>query len=1362
MAKAASGGSGSLKVSASSGKASTQSTSNKSQGTTKQTSVYGPQKPTATTSTAKTTSKVSGINANIPFVQLGTDPTKVYQTGDQQRDTAAIYRELYKGNYKAGDFESNRSATYLNSILDGQTRLDASNSDQFHSFLKEAQDFEALHRKEGDTARADYWLAMANTYQDVYKYSGLHYSDNRAQYAALEEEKSDLTTKQTELGSARNNANKSATVGMQSGNFLGEYAQILNDVKNNDARLAEISAEQAALDDDLFDTFATDEEKAVRDRLQNYTYAPTGSWRASANPNILTEEDKAKDQAIYDNFMSGMGLDTRYLNRVDKVNAWVNSTAASIGEGVVGAASIAAKAAFEAGEAEERFNYDAEHGPGAYDALHAGEKEARDQRQLDALKMERGTFSDTNEEIAVRTRVAQGQQAVDAAQAEFDKANEERDKYYESGGALVEDGKMSEYLSGKKAVDDRYREAKQALEKAKGELAQMSGEETSLRYDMAFNGGEQTMAKVDAVVDSLNATAQEETRKALVEASKLEKFVYEGGQTMVQMGFDMATAPMLGGSSLVPMFIRVLGQESAAARRQGATTEQQLRYGLTKAGIELLTEKMFGAFDKIGYGKGFANEMSERLVAMLADGDLGRTVVRTFLAMNEEGLEELISELLGPVAEEILRKGGGKEAWDKLWTPDGVAEMLHSYLLGAALGGLGAVGGIVTGENAEANQQLRRNAASSEIQALNNYNQEYDARMQEYTRWEGMSERDAEARVKQELGEAPTASAGSIAAQKIATIDQFFGALEQLTPENVAEFRDSLPDEVRLTQEEFDAAVKMGLLDKEDAPNYLVRGETAEGEETAPEATGEGVQSRLKKGDVKTEKTDVAGNPVHRMRQLTDRIAKAMGKLGYGFKGNSDQAFQDATGINPDELEANNNAESKSAMQEAGATPTPTGGDAASYNLSNYDQVGLNKLWKDRKLTSGNYAEAMVQRGFWSEQTARSFLSLVRREGDRLGINTTQERKRTLGNYMIGNTNENSTNNGKSSTINTNNDGEVDLNANNRRNDNQVVGSVQEANAGTTETADADGEISRGIGAHISGTGAQKSFQESLKEYEDAGGKAVPRDEWTPLEIEADEFLRGLGITGLTVIDPQGKQMPKNGSSSRTHPGTGVFAVRVNTGDSKADATTFRRTVLHEAIHNKITQARLSGNPAISLKINDEIKASGFISDDAYNHALAAIKDAYAHYLLGAPESFYDLLPEDKAIWYGKQSEDDLKRLESRARDELISFLFADQHQEIFETSQLYDLVRACRSIVSKYVLDNADIQVFQDYIEGKQANQKEDAEIEIPSNPPKPAVGSGIMGKQSQSAALQQQATRGEENTVREQGTIYVSKTNE
>ena len=1008
MAKVASGGSGSLKVSASKSNTSSQSQS-KPQGPTKPASPQGPPKPTTSTTSTKTANKVSGINANIPFVQLGTDPTKVYRTGDQQRDTASIYRELYKGNYKAGDFESNRSATYLNSILNGETKLNSSNAEQFHSFLKEAQDFEALHRQEGDTARADYWLAMANSYQDVYKYSGLHYEDNRAQYAQLDQEKADLTARQAELGSARNNANRSATIGMQSGNFLGEYAGILKDVKNNENRLKEIEVEQLALDDDLFDTFATDEEKTVRDRLKNYTYAPVGSWRASANPNILTEEDKAKDQAIYDNFMSGMGLDTRYLNRVDKVNAFVNSSAASIGEGLAGAASIAAKAAFDAGEAQERFEYDAEHGQGAYDALHAGEKEARDQRQLDAVKMQRGTFSDTAEEIAVRTRVSQGQQAVEAAQAEFDKAKEERDKYYQSGGALVEGGKMSEYLAGKKAVDDRYNEARQALEKAKGELAEMTGEETSLRYDMAYAGGEQTLAKVDAYVDKLHGEQAEEMRKALVEAKPLEKLVFEGGQTMVQMGFDMATAPMLGGSSLVPMFIRVLGQESANARRQGATTEQQLRYGLTKAGIELFTEKMFGAFDKIGYGKGFANELSERLVGMLAEGDLGRTILRTFLAMNEEGLEELISELLGPAAEEILRKGGAKEAYGELFTPEGVAQMLHSYLLGAALGGLGAVGGIVTSQNAEANQALNRNQAQMNAEAFSNYNSKFDSRVSELMRYDGLTEAQAEAKATEELGPRPELTAANTAAQKIAQIDFLFDNLEQITPDTVAQLRDSLPDEARLTQEEFNEAKRMGLLEDEDAPNYLVKGESAE-DEVAPEASGEGVKSRLKKGDAETRKKNDVGQEMNRMRKLTDRIARAMGKLGYGYKGDQVDDFRTASGKTPAEVDAEltaaeeaANAASKAEMQEAEAQPK--GGDASPYNLDNYDQAGINRLWKDRKMTSGQYAEAMVEKGFWSEATARNFLSLVRREGDRLGLNTADERKRNLGNYTIGQNN---------------------------------------------------------------------------------------------------------------------------------------------------------------------------------------------------------------------------------------------------------------------------------------------------------------------------------------------------------------------
>ena len=158
--------------------------------------------------------------------------------------------------------------------------------------------------------------------------------------------------------------------------------------------------------------------------------------------------------------------------------------------------------------------------------------------------------------------------------------------------------------------------------------------------------------------------------------------------------------------------------------------------------------------------------------------------------------------------------------------------------------------------------------------------------------------------------------------------------------------------------------------------------------------------SRLNKEDDKVEKKDALGNPLNRMRKLTDRMARIAERLGYGNKSNQDEAYKTATGMTPEEMEAKNNAESQAAMQEAGKQPK--GGDASPYNLDNYDQTGINRLWKDRKMTSGQYAEAMVQKGYWSEATARSFLSLVRREGNRLGLNTTEERRRNLGNYSIG------------------------------------------------------------------------------------------------------------------------------------------------------------------------------------------------------------------------------------------------------------------------------------------------------------------------------------------------------------------------
>ena len=154
------------------------------------------------------------------------------------------------------------------------------------------------------------------------------------------------------------------------------------------------------------------------------------------------------------------------------------------------------------------------------------------------------------------------------------------------------------------------------------------------------------------------------------------------------------------------MYMRVLGQSAQEARLAGASIDKQLAYGVTKATIEIATEKMFDGVAKI-YGKGAADEITEKLIGKLAETDTGRSIIRLIVNGAGEGAEEVVSDLLSPLAESIYKEESIAELYKQLDPSD----ILYSFLIGEIIGFMGGGVNIVNGGNAQANSQLRMQEA---------------------------------------------------------------------------------------------------------------------------------------------------------------------------------------------------------------------------------------------------------------------------------------------------------------------------------------------------------------------------------------------------------------------------------------------------------------------------------------------------------------------------------------------------------------------------------------------------------------------------------------------------------------------------
>lgn len=179
-----------------------------------------------------------------------------------------------------------------------------------------------------------------------------------------------------------------------------------------------------------------------------------------------------------------------------------------------------------------------------------------------------------------------------------------------------------------------------------------------------------------------SAMAQEQAKEGL---SPVGNFMVDMGVTGIQMAGDALMNAVAPGSGLFMMGLRSYGQAANEARREGKSEEQQFVAGLKSAGIETLTEKMFGAFGKI-YGKAGADELVEKLVTKLTSNKTGQALLTWIVNGAGEGVEEVTSDILNPLADRILQLDDGN---GPVYSIDDAAQMGYDFLLGAAMGLVG-------------------------------------------------------------------------------------------------------------------------------------------------------------------------------------------------------------------------------------------------------------------------------------------------------------------------------------------------------------------------------------------------------------------------------------------------------------------------------------------------------------------------------------------------------------------------------------------------------------------------------------------------------------------------------------------------
>lgn len=209
--------------------------------------------------------------------------------------------------------------------------------------------------------------------------------------------------------------------------------------------------------------------------------------------------------------------------------------------------------------------------------------------------------------------------------------------------------------------------------------------------------------------DELAARSNEYQQIAKEGLGKFGQGVVDFGIAGLQFAGDAAMNAILPGSGLAAMGMRAAGSGAQEARNNGLDINDQFTSGLKSAAIEVLTEKLFGAASKVAYGKGIIKNESlvNGLVNRLAKTDKGRTALKVIVGANEEGLEEVLSDILNPVADRVLKLDDGKGDWSDLGEDMDAEQMLEDYIIGSTLGLFGAGTNVISGQYRAENAQQR-------------------------------------------------------------------------------------------------------------------------------------------------------------------------------------------------------------------------------------------------------------------------------------------------------------------------------------------------------------------------------------------------------------------------------------------------------------------------------------------------------------------------------------------------------------------------------------------------------------------------------------------------------------------------------
>lgn len=256
------------------------------------------------------------------------------------------------------------------------------------------------------------------------------------------------------------------------------------------------------------------------------------------------------------------------------------------------------------------------------------------------------------------------------------------------------------------AVQERFGRTEESQEQGRERQQQATDYLTQRRNEL------DTGADVERLFQEA-ANSQEEAARireyTVGDSGAFAKLLFDAGVGGVQMGYDALMNFLIPGSGLASAGLRGAGSGILEAQQSGASTLEQLAYGLGVGAIEAATEKISNLAAPLRrvFGGGVADRAVSSLVNRLTSSTAGRALLNLAANAAGEGFEEFVSSAANPVLRRIFDENALAEYGDpQMW-----ADAAYDALVGATIGGvLGGAGQVI--EN-RANRRASQNATEA-------------------------------------------------------------------------------------------------------------------------------------------------------------------------------------------------------------------------------------------------------------------------------------------------------------------------------------------------------------------------------------------------------------------------------------------------------------------------------------------------------------------------------------------------------------------------------------------------------------------------------------------------------------------------